>query len=271
MKKIIALLLIVSIVSCKNSSEEERIPVEPDNGIGDGAGPPQVLSFSENIEEAHNKSAFKMKEAVSFDIQLNFGGSERLKAKLAMNTNSSGIRIEKNNGSTIIFDGSKVAMSPDSSATDGARFDIFTWQYFFAMPFKLTDPGTVWEESSQRKLDSLEYPSSKLTFKNDTGDSPDDWYVVYQDDESKLLKAAAYIVTFGTDKSKAEENPHAIVYSDYQTVENVSFATTWSFHNWNEESGLGDKIGEAKISNILFFQPEESYFQIPENSKEVKK
>lgn len=271
MKKLIALFLIASIVSCKNSSEEEKIPVEPDNGIGDGAGPPQVLSFSENIEEAHNKTAFQMKEAVSFDILLNFGGSERLNANLSMNTKSTGIVIKKNNGSRIIFDGDQVAVTPDTSTTKGARFDIFTWQYFFAMPFKLTDPGTVWEEFTARKLDSLQYPSSKLTFKSNTGDSPDDWYVVYQDEETKLLKAAAYIVTFGKEKSKAEENPHAIVYSDYKTVENISFATTWSFHNWDEENGLGDKIGEAKISNIQFFQPESNYFEIPENSKEVTK
>lgn len=194
-----------------------------------------------------------------------------MNAKVAMRTNSSAIKVENKDGSVIFFDGSEVAVTPDSSAVQGARFDIFTWQYFFAMPFKLTDPGTVWEEVKDRKLDSLDYPSSKLTFESNTGDSPDDWYVVYQDEQTKLLEAAAYIVTFGTDKSKAEENPHAIVYSNYTTVEQVSFAGTWSFHNWDAENGLGDKIGDATITNIQFFQPDAAYFEIPDSATQVSK
>lgn len=271
MKKLHLMFVLLLIISCKQSPSDEKIPVEPDNGIGNDATPPPVLSFSENIEEAHNKAAFMNKEAVSFDIVLKFGGNTRLDAKVSMTTNSSRVRLDKADGSTMIYDGNDVFMSPETANAEGARFDIFTWQYFFAMPFKLTDPGTVWDKMQPRILDSLEYETAKLSFKPDIGDSPDDWYVVYKDTETNRLKAAAYIVTFSQTPDMAEENPHAIVYNDYRSVENVDLATKWSFHNWDEEKGIGEKLGEASLTNLRFFSPDENYFTVPANSEKVSK
>lgn len=271
MKKLSLLFAFLLIISCKENKKEGRIPVEPDNGIGDGATPPPVFSFSENIEEAHNKIAFMNKKAVSFDIDLKFGGATRLDGKVSMTTNSTKVRLDKADGTFIIYDGENILMIPETSKTDGARFDIFTWQYFFALPFKLTDPGTVWEEQQSRKLDSTYYDTAKLSFKSNIGDSPDDWYIIYKDTATNRLKAAAYIVTFSKAREKAEEDPHAIVYSNFKTIENVAMATQWSFHNWNTQDGLGDKLGEASISNIQFFDPEKDYFQAPKNAILVEK
>ncbi|TRO65380.1 DUF6503 family protein [Christiangramia sabulilitoris] len=271
MKKLISLFVLLLLIGCKQNSSEKRIPVEPNNGIGDGATPPPVLSFSENIEEAHNKVAFMNRPAISFDIKLQFGGKTSLEGKVSMTTNSSKVRLDRADGASVIYDGEQVHISPASATSDRARFNVFTWQYFFAMPFKLTDPGTVWEEEKNRVLDSLQYQTAKLSFGSNIGDSPDDWYVVYKDPETSRLKAAAYIVTFSKDREKAEEDPHAIVYSDYTNVENVALATKWSFHNWNEENGLGEKLGEAVITNIKFFDPQEGYFTAPADSQVIKK
>ena len=265
------LLMILTIIGCKQNNSEEKIPVEPDNGIGDGAKPPKALSFSENIEEAHNKTAFMMNKAVSFDINLEFGGSTRLEGTVSMTTNSSKVRLDKADGTSLVFDGEQLHISPDTSKTDGARFDIFTWQYFFAMPFKLTDPGTVWEKQQMKMMDSVQYETAKLSFKSDIGDSPDDWYIVYKNPETSMLKAAAYIVTFSKEQEKAEEDPHAIVYSNYQNINDIPIATEWSFHNWNSEEGFGEKLGNATISNIKFFSPEDDFFAAPKKSKIVQK
>lgn len=271
MKKLTFLFIFLSILSCKQNTAEEKIPVEPDHGIGDGARPPKVFSFSENIEEAHNKTAFKMKEAVSFDINLKFGGNTRLEGKVSMTTNSSKVRLDKADGSVIIFDSKKVYISPKTAKKEGARFDVFTWQYFFAIPFKLTDPGTVWENLDSKMIDSTKYETAKLSFESNIGDSPDDWYIIYKDPTTNRLKAAAYIVTFGKEQEKAEEDPHAIIYSDYKSIEGIDFATKWSFQNWNSEDGFGEKLGEANISNITFFSPESDYFKAPRNSEIVKR
>ena len=271
MRKLSFLFAILLLISCKQNSSEEKIPVEPDNGIGNGATPPKVFSFSQNIEEAHNKAAFMNKQAVSFDINLKFGGKTRLEGKVSMTTNSTKVRLDKTDGTSIIYDGKDVLITPRTASTEGARFDIFTWQYFFALPFKLTDPGTVWEELQPKIQDSTKYDTAKLSFESNIGDSPDDWYIIYKDPETNRLKAAAYIVTFSKEKDKAEENPHAIVYSDYKSFENIDIATGWSFHNWSDQDGFREKLGEATITNLQFFDPQENYFKAPEDSKPVNR
>ncbi|MDX1762332.1 MAG: hypothetical protein R3218_09285, partial [Christiangramia sp.] len=94
---------------------------------------------------------------------------------------------------------------------------------------------------------------------------------IYKDPETNRLKAAAYIVTFSKEKDKAEENPHAIVYSDYKSFENIDIATGWSFHNWSDQDGFREKLGEATITNLQFFDPQENYFKAPEDSKPVNR
>ncbi len=261
MKACFYLIFLLFLTGCKqnNSTSAEKI------------NPPKVLSFSQNIEEAHNKPAFRNHEAVAFHINLKFGGKTRLDADISMSTNSEKVRLDKEDGSSLIFDGQNVYLSPQTAKEEDARFDIFTWQYFFSLPFKLTDPGTVWDKKRERQLDGKNYKTARLSFMANTGDSPDDWYIIYKDEETNRLKAAAYIVTFSSSKEKAEENPHLIKYSDYKMIEEVAFATTWKFYNWNEEKGLGEQLGEAKITDIHFFEPQEKLFKRPASAKIVKR
>ena len=273
MKKLLLFSTILVLIACRNNSEtttsEEKIMTEADGGIGDGAISP-AMQFPIAIENAHKKDEFLKHKAVQFDIALIFGGNERLNAKITTLTNSGKIKIEKKDSSSLVFDGDKAWIAPAAKNYEGARFDMFTWQYFFALPFKLTDNGTNWEMPEQRIMDSSKVNSAKLTFGENVGDAPDDWYVIYQAEDKKLA-AAAYIVTLNREVSTAEANPHAINYHNYETVDRVPFATKWTFHNWSQENGIENEIGEARISNIKFVDPEDGFFKAPENAEEVKK
>jgi len=141
---------------------------------------------------------------------------------------------------------------------------------FFSLPFKLTDPGTNWELVDSLKIDSTSYATAKLTFGEDVGDAPDDWYVIYQQPQTGLLQAAAYIVTLGKTIEKAEENPHAIVYQDYKKVDGIWVASRWTFHNWDKENGIGEQLGDASIRNIKFFDAKDDLFAQPEDSKLIE-
>ena len=271
MKRTLLALSIMVIFSCnqnekKEVAPDEKIMTEPDGGIGDGAVSPAV-AFAKNIENSHNKETWISNKAVAFDIDLTFGGNPRLSGKITSLTNSTKIRIDKKDGTKLVYNGDEVFLCPKIAEEKGARFDMFTWQYFFALPFKLTDPGTNWELLKPQQIEGDPFTRAKLTFENQIGDSPEDWYIIYQEPETGLLHAAAYIVTLGTEKEKAEENPHVIVYRDYIVVDGVPFATTWTFHNWDEKDGIGEQIGQAKISNINFFNPEDDLFKKPEDSK----
>ncbi len=276
---ILSILLLSSCnkVKQENASvkdqEDDKItitPVEPDNGIGDGAMSIANLHI-QNIEKAHKKSDFFAHKAISFDINISFGGKERLDAKMTMLTNSTKIRIDKKDGSSLIYNGEKVFLSPPEANDKGARFDMFTWSYFFALPYKLNDPGTSLELQEMRVLDTIQHQTAKLTFEKNVGDSPDDWYILYTDPKENILKAAAYIVTFGStgNTEKAESDPHIIQYNDFVDLEGIPFATTWDFYGWTAEKGVTDTLGKTTISNITFLQDEGTVFHPPSSSKEI--
>ncbi len=281
MKKYWSIIIVLVVLSCNTSTKKESkkpinnkttkgIPVEPNGGIGNG-GISIIDNYLKSIESAHHKNDFLRKKAVSFDVALFFRGKKRLDARITMLTNSSKIRIDNKDHSKLIYDGTDIYFCPKEKEAKSARFDMFTWTYFFGLPYKLNDPGTQWELNTPRILENNEYQTAKLSFKSNTGDSPNDWYIVYSDTESKLLTAAAYIVTYGgTDAAKAEEDPHAIVYKNFEIIENIPLATSWEFYNWTKKDGFKDQIGKATISNIVFLNDESSLFKAPENAKKIK-
>ena len=282
MKLVSIAALIVLLISCNTSNKKDAeelatkkdalnaIPVEPDGGIGDGA-----LSIEKqllkNVESAHKKEAFLDHKMITFDAVINFGGKKILDAKITMLTNSSKIRIDKKDGSKLIYNGDKVMLCPKDASDKRARFDMFTWSYFFGLPYKLSDPGTALEIKQNRSLDAEKYTTAKLTFSEGTGDAPDDWYIVYINPENHVITAAAYIVTYGSgeDISKAESDPHMIVYKDYALIDNIPISTQWDFYGWTEEKGKTDKLGEAMISDVVFLEENASLFEEPDDYKEI--
>ncbi|WP_340152853.1 hypothetical protein [uncultured Marivirga sp.] len=110
----------------------------------------------------------------------------------------------KNNGTSMLFDGQDIWLQPEDSLYEGARFDALTWSYFFMTPFKLNEPGTY--HSAVQSLPYTEnqaLKTNKMTFGENVGDAPDDWYMIYQNSEIDLLEAMSYIVTF--DNRNAEK------------------------------------------------------------------
>lgn len=208
---------------------------------------------------------------ISFNIDLVFGGKSSLKTQVISATNSGKIKVIKEDGTVIVFDGTKVWITPEKNNNAKARFDVFTWQYFLMAPFKMSDNGTKWDDlGPQSYTASQKLDASKLTFKRGTGDASGDYYVVYKDAQN-LIKAIGYIVTFGGKRlAEAEKNAHAIAYSDYTKVNGVFFAKKWAFHNWNKADGITGQIGEASISNIKFLKNSEVDFSKPTTAVEVK-
>lgn len=258
------------IYSCTNSSTPSSDYSE-EAAVQEMLPEVTALPIVEQLEAAHKVNLFRQKKAISFDIELYFGGSKRLDGTLITTTGSDGIRIEREDGSVLGYDGEQVWLSPADRDLGGARFAVFTWQYFFMAPFKLSDPGTNWEALEDMILDGEAHTTAKLTFDSDTGDAPDDWYIAYKDKTTNLLDALAYIVTFRASQEKAEEEPHAITYHDYQEVDGIPIAMEWKFWLWTEEKGIFDQLGEAKISNVKFVEVGEGYFSAPEDSKEVSR
>lgn len=227
---------------------------------------------------SHQHSSWNSYDIIKFDLKLSAKGETRLEASFWLDPALSRARMQTVQGSTVIFDGSDFySTGPE---TPGARFHVLTWPYFLALPYKLDDPGTIRKDMDPTLMENSYYPTMHLSFESGVGDTPDDWYIIYQDPDTNRLHGVAYIVTYGKDKEKAEDDPHAILYKQYENFSGIPIATHWTFHYWNapdpeqnpknknaenktpvrndanEDSTPAiskEVLMEARISNIVFY------------------
>lgn len=263
MKKIIVSLFALTLFyNCKQDTKSVETTPEVSEEI---SSTPEVNidPFTEGIETAHQKDSFLSHSAVKYDIDLSFGGRQILDATISVSTNSRYSIIEMKNGEKIYISDDKVYCSPGLKDDGSVRFAAYTWNYFFLFPYKLNDAGTKWSDFTPSESEAS-FSSKKLTFEANTGDAPDDWYVVFANKETHVLEHASYIVTLGTTVGEAEKDPHAIKYLDYKPVNGVPFAHNWVFKGWKSDVGLTNEIGNATLSNIAFVDDFETDFNIPE-------
>lgn len=228
-----------------------------------------VISFTSSIEDVHRKEIFSSKKILTYNIDVQFGGRSYLKGKVIQTPGGDKIKIEKEDGSIILFNGEEVVASGISADKIGrARFDVFTWAYFMGFPYKLNDQGTKWLDFEEKTWGNYQVDTAKLVFESGTGDTSDDWYVVYQNPTTKMLEGAAYIVSFGKGKEAAEKEPHAIKYHDFVSIDGIPISTKWTFHMWTPNKGYGVQIGEVNLSDILFLETVD--FSMPEKVVKVR-
>jgi len=255
---IVYILLLIVSTSCKSEKKETN-----ESEASDPIVENKILTPVETIENAYNKDVFLSNEAIELDMVISFGGNERLNGKMTYLTNSTKGKIELKDGTFIYFDGEKVFHSPNLINDKAARFDAYTWMYFLLFPTKLSDQGTIWSNVEVSKLNDKTYNTQRLTFEANTGDAPDDWYIVYSDPKTNMIDYAAYIVTVNKSTEAAESDPHAIGYSNYKMIDGVPIAHNWEFYEWSKDAGLGKVIGNTTINNVKFVTPTADTFSIP--------
>lgn len=235
----------LAIASCKNTATDKATAAEIVVDVTSNHP-----SYVTDMETAHAKARLLENEVICFNLDMTFGKNNSL-MKIFTTPTSSAIRVDKKDGtSTIMIDG-EVYTNADSTKWNREKFGIYTYQYFFMAPYKFSDGGTVWQKLPPMLVDSVMTDRSMLTFEAGTGDAPDDWYMVHSDPSTHLVQHIGYIVTGGgTSVEEAEKNAHAISYADYKEFAGIPFATSWTFSDYNKETGLGQQIGNGKIRNV---------------------
>jgi hypothetical protein len=229
-----------------------------------------AAAFAAPIEAAQGLAAWRAQQALQTDIVVRWGDRVGLDARMTFTTDLGRSRLRLADGTIAVFDGQHAWVSPASSGFERARFHLRTWPYFLAAPMKLRDPGTHLEPLGDRPLrPGTTAPAARLTFAPGTGDTPDDWYVVYRDPASSLLAGLAYIVTYGRSAGEAAKEPHAVLFSDFKAVAGVQIPTRWTFYPWSERQGAGgEPIGEVQLSGLRFLTPAPDAFVRPADSRE---
>lgn len=229
---------------------------------------PSYTALARSVQSAQGMWKWTKSRCVQTDIQISFGGKVVLNGTMLTDRAAGKVRLTYADGTVIVYDGQQVWMSPANAPISKPRFDALTWAYFLTAPFKLNDAGTHLQSLGNLPLvQGRNMAAAKLTFNPGVGDSPDDWYIVYVDPQSRWLRGMAYIVTYGKSVTEAEKNPHAITYDNYVNLAGVILPRTWTFWNWSQDQGIiGQPLGSATLSNLQMVYPATNSFTQPEGA-----
>lgn len=266
---LLASLALILLAGCDPAVEQE----EPTAGAPEATIPAAPATpedaFAAAIETAHGLEAWRERPVFASGIDLDFGGQGAIVGEVRFPTDLSASRIDLENGTSVVYDGESVWVAPAESPVPQARFHALTWPYFLAAPMKIRDPGTHLELLGTRNFRGREVEVARLTFDSGVGDTPEDWYVLYRDPDTDLLRAMAYIVTYGKSAETAEQEPHMIVYERYAEVGGVQVPVEWTFWNWNEATGpQGEPLGHMRITDPRFVEPDLGAFDRAEGARE---
>lgn len=95
------------------------------------------------------------------------------------------------------MNGGEVWIRPEGAEfSPPPRFWALTPFYFIGIPFVFNDPNANFEIlPEEMEFEGKSYTQVKVTYNKAAGDSPDDYYVLLIDPETKLTRGTYYIVT----------------------------------------------------------------------------
>ncbi len=165
------------------------------------------------------------------------------------------------------WDGEKAWVRPADAELDiTPRFWALTPYYFIGMPFVLADPGVNLEMVGEKMLDGQPYRVVKVTFGEDTGDAPDDYYVLYFEPETHQVRALRYVVSYPGFFPDGGHSPEKLMYFEgEQTVRYITLAERYPTHKWDPETEQpGEKVTDIQLDEVEY-RPDTSadFFEIP--------
>lgn len=141
------------------------------------------------------------------------------------------ILMNINNLDGQVYKDGEILENPDSVAfylEKGKNFWIND-SYWFIMPYKLKDPGVTLKYIGEDKVDGKKADVVQLTFE-EVGTTPENKYLVYVDQDSKLVTQWAYF------KNADQEEPN--------------FVTSWKNYKQYDNILLSSTRGDVEIKNI---------------------
>lgn len=168
------------------------------------------------------------------------------------------------------WDGQTAWVSPDTAQVPiNVRFWANTPFYFIGLPFVLADPGTIHTQLEADTLDGKPYDLVKVTYQSDTGDAPDDYYIIYLDQDTHLMVALRYIVSYPAFFPDGGHAPEKIMkLNGLVEVNGIKLATGYKTYWW--KGSVGEHITNIEVDGIEFLTDiTTDYFNRPADSREV--
>lgn len=165
------------------------------------------------------------------------------------------------------WDGEKAWIVPPDVEKINARFWSSTGYYFEQIPFVLADPGLIYEPLPPEDLDQVPHDLVKVSYQNGVGDASDT-YVLYLNQDTGMVDAIRYTVTYNRRNQSAENLPETLfIYRDYVEVDGLKVATHFQGYQYLDGK-KGEFKNEAWASDISFRRPfDETQLQIPPDAR----
>ena len=167
------------------------------------------------------------------------------------------------------WDGQQAWATDTASVPYNVRFWSLTPYYFVGIPFVLGDEGVNLESLGEDTFEDKTYDLVKVTFGENVGDAPDDYYVIYVGQENNRVGALRYIVSYPGYFPDGGHLPEKLMACDgTQTVEGITLPQGYRTFWWKEdEDTVGEHITDISVSEIAF-RPEvrQDYFATPQGA-----
>ncbi|HEX5133353.1 MAG TPA: hypothetical protein VFX92_12830 [Candidatus Krumholzibacteria bacterium] len=165
---------------------------------------------------------------------------------------------------SMAWDGEK-AWSMNWPTPTPVRFLALLNYYFINLAWMTQDPGVKFGEPATGTLpgDSTVYATVMMTFEPGTGDTPDDYYRLYIDPETHVLKACDYVVTYEAllDEGESSTPEHCLIYDEMTEVNGLKLPAHFTIYE------AGNVYAKCTIRDHSFSEPfDEARMTMPEGA-----
>lgn len=148
--------------------------------------------------------------------------------------------------------------------TPPPRFWSLTPYYLLGLPFVFNDPNANFELLADKmKFEGKDYTQVKVTYDQSAGDSPDDYYVLLIDPETKVTRGAYYIVTSDLVAKDGPGPPKFISLDNLQDVGGVKLASGHRTFEMNDGK-IGDQMRFTEVSGVKWLPEGTVDLAVPE-------
>lgn len=160
--------------------------------------------------------------------------------------------IANSEGKFGFVDGEYWQYPADLNFNPPPRFWTLTPIYFLGIPFVFDDDKTNLEILSDKKeFNKKQYTQLKITFEKSAGDSPDDYYVLLIDPETKLTRGAYYTVTSPLVNKTGKVVEKFISLDNLKDIKGLKLSS--GHRTYRMDAGvIGDQMRYTEVKGVEF-------------------
>ncbi|MEK6154643.1 DUF6503 family protein [Flavobacteriaceae bacterium 3-367] len=204
------------------------------------------VEYTYDYRYPSNGKADVSTERYMFDSETSYGSYEKHEINVMPETTGQVSQFFNGAETLVMHDGQKVEDPQAAGTGDFLRRANYFW---FVMPYKLNDKGTLASYQGQEVYDGKSYDKLEVTYDPEiTGKEQNDTYILYVNPETKLIDRFYFSLPF-----LGVNDPVIIANYEYEEVDGQMIATKRSYFMPNDKGEYGEDPSIVQtLSNIKF-------------------